>query len=219
MILVQINQKHQYYILKVQYVVKSVWVMRWWERTSSPDTEGSRSIKRAVKDAFHLPHRKLDSRVTDGDSSIWQTYWRAEQRPGTGSGAGILGESGWHQEQACLHSGREISHTLSVPQSCWGANGGWQGAPLLKSCRCLEMAFMWMGALTGVVWRLSLHTEHPVILFCWFLINKQRLKATIHLARQHSDFLVAMILFVFESWSNSHWGDHIHWEVLTFSPT
>lgn len=45
--------------------------------TSSLDTEGEgggiRSIKRAVKGAFHLPHRKLDSRVTDGDSSIWQT--------------------------------------------------------------------------------------------------------------------------------------------------
>lgn len=115
MILVQINQKHQHYILKVQYVVKSVRVMRWWERTSSLDTEGSRSIKRAVKDAFHLPHRKLDSRVTDGDSSIWQTYWRAEQRPGTGSGAGILGESGWHQEQACLYGGRDLTHTFSAP--------------------------------------------------------------------------------------------------------
>lgn len=102
---------------------------------------------------------------------------------------------------------REITHTL--PHSCWGANGGWQGGLLLKSCRCLEMAFMWMGALIGVVRRLSLHAEHRVILFCWVLINKQCLTATMHLEGQHSDSLVALVLFVFESHSNSYWGDHI----------
>lgn len=126
----------------------------------------------------------------------------------------------WHQEQAGLSSGREreITHTTThtLPHSCWGANGGWQGGLLLKSCRCLEMAFMWMGALIGVVWRLLLHAEHPVILFCWVLINKQRLKATMHLEGQHSDSLVALMLFVFESYSNSHWGNHIRWEALTF---
>lgn len=126
--------------------------------------------------------------------------------------------SGWHQEQTGLSRSREGDHTHkhTLPHSCWGANRGWQGGLLLKSCCCLEMAFMWMGALIGVVWQLSLHTEHQVVLFCWFLINKQCLKATMHLAGQHSDFLVALLLFVFESYSNSHWGDHICWEVLTF---
>lgn len=129
--------------------------------------------------------------------------------------------SGWHQQQVGLSSGIEGDHTHThiythtLPHSCWGANGGWQGGLLLKSCRCLEMAFKWMGALIGVVWRLSLHAEHRVILFCWFLINKQCLKATMHLEGQHSDSLVASMLFVFESYSNSHWGDHISWEVLT----
>lgn len=37
-----------------------------------------------------------------------------------------------------------------------------------------------------------------------YLINKQRLKATMHLEGQHSDSLVALMLFVFEACSNSH---------------
>ena len=149
-----------------------------------------------------------------GDSSAWQTYRRAEpgERLGTGSGAGIL------VEQWLAPAAREADHTTHThtnTHTCWGANRGWQGGLLLKSCCCLEMAFMWMGALIGVVWRLSPHAERRVILFCRVLINKQCLKATMHLEGQHSDSLVASTLFVFESNSNTHWGDHISWEVLT----
>lgn len=86
--------------------------------TSSLDTEQeSRPIKRAVKEAFHLPCRKLDSSVTDGDSSVWQTYRRAEQgdRPGTGIVAGILVEkwlapgAGWPLQ---WQRGRSHNNTL-----------------------------------------------------------------------------------------------------------
>lgn len=50
-----------------------------------------------------------------GDSSVWQTYRRAEpgERLGTARGAGILVERwGWHQEQAVAE--REITHTHSA---------------------------------------------------------------------------------------------------------
>ncbi|TNN62404.1 hypothetical protein EYF80_027415 [Liparis tanakae] len=46
--------------------------------SGSLDTRGAEPINRAVKEAFHWPSRKLDSRVTDGDSSVWQTDRRAE---------------------------------------------------------------------------------------------------------------------------------------------
>lgn len=174
-----------------------MWSIRRELITGSLGAEGAEPIKRAVKEAFHWPSRKLDSSVTDGDSLVWQTYRRAElgERLGTGSGAGVLvGQwlapgPGWPLR---WQRGRSHTHTHTLPHSCWGANGGWQGGLLLKSCRCLEMAFMWMGALIGVVWRLSLHAEHGVILFCWVLINKQCLKAALHLEGQHSDSLVAL---------------------------
>lgn len=53
--------------------------------------------------------------------------------------------SGWHQERAGLSSskrGRSHTQTHTLPHSCRGANGGWQGGLLLKSRCCLEMAFM-----------------------------------------------------------------------------
>lgn len=182
---------------------------------------GVELIKTAVKETFHWPSRKLDSSVPDGGSSAWQTYRRAEpgERLGTGSGAGILVKQ-WLAPRPSWplqwQRGRSHTYTHTLPHSCWGANGGWQGGLLFKSCCCLEMAFMWMEALIGVVRRLSLPTEHRVILFCWVLINKQCLKATMHLEGQHSDFLVALMLFVFELYSDSHWGDHINGRVLTF---
>lgn len=95
--------------------------------------EGAEPIKRAVKEAFQLPHRKLDSSVTDGDSSVWQTYRRAEpgERPGTGSGAGILVEkwlapgAGWplqQQERVITHK-HTLCHTPVEEQTEAGREG------------------------------------------------------------------------------------------------
>lgn len=150
------------------------WTYRGTELTTDRlDTPGAKPIKRAVKEAFHGPRRKLDRTISDGDSSAWQTLRRAE--PGKESwpwkwsqlsGGALAGTSSTISSRlASPEAESEITHTL--PHSCWGASRGWQGGPLLKSCCCLEMAFMWMGALIGVVWRLLLHTEHRVILVCW----------------------------------------------------
>lgn len=108
--------------------------------------------------------------------------------------ADSAGRATWHQRRS-WHSGSVAAGTRSMlaspvakktpkrltqtlPHSCWGANGAWQGGQLFKSGCCLEMAFMWMGTLTSVEWRLSLHAGHPAILFSWDFFNKQCLKDT-----------------------------------------
>lgn len=140
-------------------------------RTTEPIVSGAEPIKRAVKDVFHEPSRKMDSSVPDGDSSAWQTYRRVQSGEplGTGRAAGFLVEqelapgAGWPLLwQRC----KAETNTQTLPHSCRGANRGWQGGLLFKSCCCLEMPFIWMGALIGVVWWLSSHTGHPVNLFC-----------------------------------------------------
>lgn len=138
-------------------------------------------------------------RRTDGRSRV--TVLALESLPA------FWWRSGWHQGPAGLSNGRGGDHTITHCATLLLRSSGWQGGLLLKSCR-LEMAFMWMGGLICIVWQLSLRIEHQVILL--FLINKRCLKATMHLAIEHSDFLVALMLFVFDPYSDSHWGDHIH---------
>lgn len=90
---------------------------------------------------------------TGGNSSVWQTYRRTEpgERPGTGSGGGsILVEkwlapgAGWplQRQRGEITQSDALCHTPVEEQAEAG-----RGGPLLKSCRCLQIAFMWMGGL------------------------------------------------------------------------
>lgn len=75
------------------------------------DASGAEPIKRAVKEAFHWPGGKSDSRGPDGDSSAWQTYSRAEPRSQRS-----VEQRGWHWDQAGLSGGKEeITQTAPLP--------------------------------------------------------------------------------------------------------
>lgn len=140
--------------------------------------EEAEPIKRAVKEAIHGPCRMLDGRVTLTGLAVcvcvlrvgggywrgrgWQTCRQTElgECPGTesggDSGGGILVEK-WLASRSrlshCSHRQRG-DHTVgrTPPHSCRGAGGGRRAeGALLKSRRCLRVAFKWMWERRGCV--------------------------------------------------------------------